>query len=274
MAQKLSSDRIEYRARNSRATGDVKRSTGFDYEQTITPELFNISRSQYQLLKRTPHDVIRLPLFALIALIFEELTPLICYVFPEITPRTCVIPPLLPKIWSSKPIKTLTTETIHMNETKLADLSLKTAYNLEPHRVKLLARALGLTSKIVPTSLYPISYLRNQLQHHYNYLQVDNYYLCGFNSQANIWNLTNQELLLACLERNLIFDIKLDVAQFNELIDDASKQAFEKKYFDDLRYKLLQFLIDFPNANIGYLCITHSISNRKEQTDKLVELFE
>ncbi|RLV93871.1 hypothetical protein JA1_002240 [Spathaspora sp. JA1] len=270
MSQKLFIDRIEFKSRNQKTAGDVKRSTG-TAEQTTTPQLFNISRSQYQLLKRTPHDLLRLPLFAIIALIFEEFTPVICYIFPQITPRTCVIPSLLPKIWSSKPIQTLTNETINMNSTNLTDLSLKTAYNLQPHRVRLLSQSLGLVNKHVPISLYPMIYLRNRLQEHYNYLNVDNYYLTGFNTQANIWNLTNQELLLACLERNLIFDIKKDITEFSNLIDDNTRQTFEQRYFQELRIKLLQFLIEFPGANVGYLCINHSIPNRNEQTEKILE---
>lgn len=51
-----------------------------------------ISRAEYHLLKRTRADLSRVPLFALIFLIFSEYTPLVVVAFSGAVPRTLWIP--------------------------------------------------------------------------------------------------------------------------------------------------------------------------------------
>ncbi|KAI9680738.1 MAG: hypothetical protein M1817_004178 [Caeruleum heppii] len=51
-----------------------------------------LSRADYQLLHRSAHDVRRVPLFALILLVFAEWTPFIVPFVPSVVPRTCWIP--------------------------------------------------------------------------------------------------------------------------------------------------------------------------------------
>lgn len=218
--------------------------------------VFNLSRSEYQLLKRTPADFYKIPLFGVIFLIFWECTPLICYAIPEITPLTCILPSILPRVWSPSATKQLK-EVRLKRYTELTDLAVKNAYNLPLDEARLLAKALKLTSKYVPTGLYPESVVRRRLQEYYNYLKVDNFYLSGMNGSGNIWDLSDAELLLAALERNLIFDIKHDTTVFNEFKDETTKNVESRKYFDKLRLELLRFIVDFETSNIGYLGVKH-----------------
>lgn len=261
MAQAIYMNQIENRTFNDSNRGDVIKSDAV--EKTIDSKLFNLSRDQYQLLRRTPRDFIKLPSFAVIFAIFFEFTPLLCYAVPEITPLTCVLPSLLPRIWNANASKSLRDYRINKFGENLDDLALRNAYNMPRDEAKLLAKAVCLTSNYVPNSLYPETVIRRRLQQHYNYLKVDNYYLSGLNgpSSGNIWNLSNQELLRACLERNLILSLKQDVQDFDNIKDEASKAVKEEEYFDQLRLKLFHFIVDFELYNIGYLGINHLIKD-------------
>ncbi|KEZ40721.1 hypothetical protein SAPIO_CDS8662 [Scedosporium apiospermum] len=55
------------------------------------------SRSDWILLWRVRHDMGRLPVFAVVVLLFEELTPLVAYAFEGIMPHTCRLPQHLEK---------------------------------------------------------------------------------------------------------------------------------------------------------------------------------
>ncbi|KAK7678761.1 hypothetical protein QCA50_018196 [Cerrena zonata] len=233
-------------------------------ERIVDEHMFNITRRDYQLLKRTSIDFIKLPAFAVIIMIFAEVTPILCYWIPEITPLTCVLPSLIPRVWSPKATIQLRDSRLEENtQHSLQDLALKNAYNLPLKDVRLICQALRLVSKYVPISIYPEPVLRRRLQDYYCYLKVDNYYLSGLNGKAsgNIWNLSNQELVLAALERNIILDIESETKRYEELAEETAKTAEMNKYFDELRLKLLHFIIDFENYNVGYLGVNHLVED-------------
>lgn len=218
---------------------------------------FNLSRHQYQILHRTPKDFVKIPSFAIIFMIFVETTPVLCYLLPEITPLTCVLPNILPRLWSPK-------ASIQLRDLRIKDAAdlktteeaaRQTAFNLPLAEVKLLIRTLRLKSKYVPTFMFPETVLRRRLQTHYNYLKVDDSFL---SKNGNVWNLTEQELLLCCLERNIVLDIKQD------------SKLFGKEYFDELRLKLLRWLADFPDYNVGYIGLNHVLGEESVTDTKLI----
>ncbi|CAK7891153.1 hypothetical protein CAAN1_01S03840 [[Candida] anglica] len=243
-------------------TSMVKK-TNLENDKDVTSSSFNITREQYQLLKRTPKDFLKLPTFAVIFMIFVEMTPILCYALPEITPSTCVLPTMLPRLWNSnasKKLVELRKSSLESNEFDLEDLALKTAYNIPKQQVQVLVRSLRLVSKYVPVALYPEPVLRRRLQAHYNYLEVDDNFL---STSGNVWNLSEQELVLACLERNLILDVK-----------ESSKLLAEKNqnYVDQLRFKLLVWLLDAPKYNVGYIGLNHLQSTDQFETKKIHDL--
>lgn len=213
--------------------------------------LFTMTRAEYQLLRRTPADFVRLPLFAVIATIFMELTPIFCYAFPEVTPLTCILPSLLPKIWrpqARQSLKKAVTESIKRDS--VDDFAMRTAYNLPSKVLQALALCLRLKTKYIPSALFPDSVLRNRLQAHFLYLLVDNYYLSGLNGNGNIWDLTPQELLLACLERNLVEDTK----EAARIFGNGTPEELSK-FMDVMRLDLLLFIANFELCNVGYLAV-------------------
>lgn len=250
MAQKLYMSSVENRTYLESTTGDVVKHT---MKNSLDPRLFNVSRSQYQLFRRTPRDFAKIPLFAVLFSIFVEMTPLLCYAVPEVTPLTCVLPSVMPRIWNPK-------NSVKIRESvspqDLEDYAMKTAYNLPAEHVQMLSDVLRLKTKYIPARWYPESVLRARLHHYCNYLKVDNYLLSGLNGDGNVWNLSKQELVLACLERNLVDSIRpfLELEQLPE-----EDREGEEEMLDQLRLRLVQFIVNFENANSGYLSLAHLV---------------
>ena len=226
-------------------------------KKSIDTGLFNLLRSQFQLLKRTPKDFYRLPLFLVVLSIFFEMTPIVCYAIPEIACETCLLPTFLPRVWNDKARTSLLSAKKDCGQEEKVKLSLQNAYSLAPEDARLLCKSLRLISRYVPVRMYPGALLRERLQRYYRYLMVDNYYLCGLNNEgkSNIWNLSQQELLVACLERNLIVNLKEDLEKIEVIGNTSVNEIRALDYFTILRMRLLLFLVNFENRNIGYLLI-------------------
>ncbi|KAK7941398.1 uncharacterized protein PG986_013785 [Apiospora aurea] len=58
----------------------------------LLSELNHPTRAAVLLRERTSHDLVRLPIFGVLVVVFGEFTPLIVLVFPTLTPLTCRIP--------------------------------------------------------------------------------------------------------------------------------------------------------------------------------------
>ena len=203
--------------------------------------LFSLARRDFQLLRRAPPDAAKLPLFALVATLLGELTPLICYAVPEIMPLTCCLPLLLPRVWRAAPLENVRTLVRAQPPDAYAQ---KTAFALPPAHVRALCLALRLKARYIPLWMYPEKVLRQRLQDHYNYLCVDDFYLSGHNGDGNVWSLTPQEVVLACLERNLGGDVR-------QLVSGTEPERRERLV--QWRLKLVQYLANAPAANVGYL---------------------
>ena len=203
--------------------------------------LFSLARRDFQLLRRAPPDAAKLPLFALVATLLGELTPLICYAVPEIMPLTCCLPLLLPRVWRAAPLENVRTLVRAQPPDAYAQ---KTAFALPPAHVRALCLALRLKARYIPLWMYPEKVLRQRLQDHYNYLCVDDFYLSGRNGDGNVWSLTPQEVVLACLERNLGGDVRLLV---------SGTEPERRERLAQWRLKLVQYLANAPAANVGYL---------------------
>lgn len=261
MAQALYQTFVENRTNIENTAGGAVDHNRASSLAVYKPEMFNLPRLDFLLFKRTPMDFIKIPTFSVIFIVFMELTPVLCYAFPEITPLTCVLPNILPRLWPSKNhekvIRTVP------KDTDLEELASKTAYNLSLDQVSALADALRLKTKYIPTQIFPELVLRNRLQAHYNFLKVDNYYLSGLNGNGNVWDLTKQELLIACLERNLIKDVK----KFTDLEESHKPNKAEvlEHELNLLRLQLIQFIVNFEKFNIGYLLLSQLIEPPTEE---------
>lgn len=243
MAQALYMDGV---LRQAPAGDVIRHDANTDGQPEDRPGLFQMPRRDFQLLHRSPHDIAKLPLFAVLATVFGEMTPLLCWAVPEIMPLTCCLPLLLPRVWRTEPLSKL--HALVKAEASPEDYAQKTAFNMPISHVRAMAATLRLKARYLPLWVYPEPVLRQRLHDHFNYLCVDNYYLSGLNGDGNVWNLSTQELILACLERNLIPDV-------TELVRIQSLAPLEERIasLDELRLKLVQFIANAASANVGYL---------------------
>lgn len=251
MAQALYMDGVQRQA----PAGDVIRhDVDKAGESHVGNGLFQMPRRDFQLLHRTPLDAAKLPLFAIVATLFGEMTPFLCWAVPEIMPLTCCLPLLLPRVWRAEPANQL--RQLVSAEQSAEDYAQKTAFNLPIAHVRVLAATLRLKARHLPLWVYPEPVLRQRLHDYFNYLCVDNYYLSGLNGDGNLWNLSTQELVLACLERNLVADV-------TELVRVQSLAPIEDRMasLDELRLKLVQFIANAGSANVGYLGVATTMES-------------
>lgn len=251
MAQQLYIDTVENRTQHAATTGEVVHA-GSMAPLGQSAGLFSMTRAEFQMIRRTPGDFVKIPAFAVIFLVFMEMTPVLCYAFPEVTPLTCVLPSILPRIWRRSSMEQLELAVSKVAPANLNDYALKTAYNVPVPVLRALCRSLRLKTRYLPDSVFPEAVLRARLQQHFNYLTVDNYYLSGLNNDGNVWDLTDQELVMACLERNLVSDPAALVKTLSTGTVELRKTALT-----ELRLKLIRFIVDFSSSNVGYLAIGH-----------------
>lgn len=235
MAQRLYMDRIETQTEAAAHEGAIRDTS--NPRDVLLANMFTLTRAEFQTLRRTPADFIRIPTFAVLATIFMEMTPALCYFVPEVTPSTCVLPLVLPRIW--RPQAKAHLELLVQPDSP-EDYALKTAYNLPVAHVRALCAVLRLTSRYVP--FYPESVLRRRLQQHLLYIMADNYYLSGRNGGGNLWALSPQETVLAALERGLVEDVS-------------------KVEIPTLKLRLLRFIVDMETSNVGYFALAHLLED-------------
>lgn len=217
--------------------------------KVVDPRIvLNITRKEFQTVLRTEKDFFKIPLFALILVIFAEMTPLLCFLVPEITPATCVFPGLIKKmnkhaITAQETLSKLRKERYYDEYYSKGETLFQSVEKLPDDELRLLAQSLRLTSRYVPIGLYPASILQNRLMDKYNEIKVDNYFLVSSEGQ-NMWSLNKNELTRACLDRGLIDFTKDDLTHIGS---------------HELRLRLFFFLGMFENeksiGNVGLFAL-------------------
>lgn len=217
--------------------------------KVVDPRIvLNITRKEFQTVLRTEKDFFKIPLFALILVIFAEMTPLLCFLVPEITPSTCVFPGLIKKmnkhaITAQETLSKLRKERYYDEYYSKGETLFQSVEKLPDDELRLLAQSLRLTSRYVPIGLYPASILQNRLMDKYNEIKVDNYFLVSSEGQ-NMWSLNKNELTRACLDRGLIDFTKDDLTHIGS---------------HELRLRLFFFLGMFENeksiGNVGLFAL-------------------
>lgn len=198
--------------------------------------VLNLTRSELQTLLRTEEDFFKIPLFAIILLIFAETTPIVCYLFPEIAPSTCVFPGLLKKKFSSSINASAKLTKLRLERYsdyyKKGEIPFQSVHKLPHDELRLLVETQHLKSRYIPASLYPISILRSRLQQHYNKIKVDNYFLINGLEGNNVWSLNKSELIRTCLDRGLI-DLSKDDLIHLGAHDLKLRLVFHLSYFNE-----------------------------------------
>lgn len=170
----------------------------------------SLTRSEYQLLLRTPKDIMKLPWFTLIFCIFFEMTPIVVWIFPKLVPNTCALPSQVAKdqkktdnlILASKEHYLQTTEKSNeghllehsptasgksMQSVPASTISDGTsAYRLPLESLRRIATALSLFPVYLPISWVPQSSLAKAVEKHVNEIRADSYMLSWMESRPFI----------------------------------------------------------------------------------------
>lgn len=215
--------------------------------ETLDPTLvLNITRSEYQTVLRTERDFFKLPAFAVILVVFGEMTPLLCYMIPEIAPSTCVFPGLVTKMHrgATKAREKLTKLRLERygGYYNRGEFPFQSVEKLPDDELKLLAKSLNLVSRYIPVGVYPSSILQSRLVDRFNRIKVDNHFLIS--NDQNVWNLNKNELIRCCVDRALV---------------DFSKDDLNHIGVHELRMRLFFFLGLFEGektiGNVGLFAL-------------------
>lgn len=161
------------------------------------------SRADWILLWRTRHDVARLPVFGITVLLFEELTPLIAYFVEGIMPLTC----RLPQHSAKSRVKAVARRKHALEELKWKNPDgVATASAARTHILRSLNLVSGFWDRIglMPPGLWQLKG-RSQM----GFLEGDDRLL---RRAGKLEQLSEDELLLACVERGIDVDVTADLA--------------------------------------------------------------
>ena len=161
------------------------------------------SRADWIFLWRTRHDVMRLPLFGLTFLLFEELTPLIAYFVEGIMPLTC----RLPQHTAKSQDKAVERRKYALDELKWKNPEgVATASVARTH----ILRSLNLVSRFWDRiGLMPPGLWQLKGRSHMGFLEADDRLL---RKGGNLEQLSEEELLLACVDRGIDVDVTAELA--------------------------------------------------------------
>ncbi len=189
-----------------------------------------LSRADYLLLHRARHDIVRLPLFALIVLIFGEWTPLLLFFGTGLIPLTCRIPKQIltdrrklekrrkvsfrgltvpppaaaPEPLVPPPSSTMSSDaTTTSGNARQRDMEERPGIDhLHPEQIRHISRSLNLHSRYWPELplLPPNALLRVRIRKRVEYLRLDDALLAR---DGGVAQLEMDEVRMALVERGL-----------------------------------------------------------------------
>ncbi|KDN47730.1 hypothetical protein K437DRAFT_91409 [Tilletiaria anomala UBC 951] len=180
-----------------------------ELKRRVRQEGYVLNRADRILIRTHSSDMRKLPLFAAILIILEEILPIVVIYMPSLLPSTCVLPSQLESIYSSAELtkhrvvgelRDATSEVQPILAAAAAegtDVKVGALNQLSRPTLVKLATLFGLS-----TSLAPAGILRSRLEAHLRYLREDDELM----AQGQGFNAVPQDkigLVKACEERGL-----------------------------------------------------------------------
>ncbi|KAI9787761.1 MAG: hypothetical protein M1839_000293 [Geoglossum umbratile] len=171
-----------------------------------------LSRSEFQLLHRSMHDIKRVPIFGVILIICGEFTPFVAFLFSGVVPWTCRVPKHIHK---DRVKLERRREESFQNLTDPPPATEASLGSLDQKQLLHISRSLGLHSSLWPEviSLPPKYLLRWRIHKRERYLELDDY-LIGRDGGVRAMNL--EEVKMALVERGV--DILGKTGQLRSLL--------------------------------------------------------
>ena len=163
-----------------------------------------LSRGEWQLIRRSRHDVARIPLFALVVACCGEFTPLVVVFMNGIVPKTCRVPK---QVIGSRKVLEERRKASFRRGTLASEADLrKSVEELEKAEILHIGRSLGLFSKWwdklgeyglggVPSGL-----LKARVRKGINYLDMDDF---AIERDGSVSDLEIEELRIALEDRGI-----------------------------------------------------------------------
>jgi pentamidine resistance factor len=211
----------------------------------------NLTRSQYQMLLKTPSDFSKLPIFSVLFAIFMECTPIIVMLVPHIVPSTCLIP-RQQKAEVAKNNKNIAAlkalEVLPADEEAIPKYLSRSVYHMSKLELRALSAALQLYSSLIPVSLIPKSYLESAMKTHIDQIKCDDILIGWY---GGVWDLAPTELVRACQARAIS-------------TDNVSDQ--------ELRIKLFSWIVNFSQGRYDAGFFLHTLEAGSSTYNDLVDI--
>ncbi|CDO53652.1 Conserved hypothetical protein [Geotrichum candidum] len=215
------------------------------------PEEGNLTRSQYQMLLKTPSDFSKLPIFSVLFAIFMECTPIIVMLVPHVVPSTCLIP-RQQKAQVARNNKHITAlkalEALPADEEAIPKYFSRSVYHMSKQELRALSTALQLYSSLIPVSLIPKSYLESAMKTHIDQIKCDDVLIGWY---GGVWDLAPTELVRACQARAIS-------------TDNVSDQ--------ELRIKLFSWIVNFSQGRYDAGFFLHTLEADSNTYNALVNI--
>ncbi|KAK7519874.1 uncharacterized protein IWZ02DRAFT_376960 [Phyllosticta citriasiana] len=204
---------------NSKAARELRKSKGNE-----------LTRAEFQLIVRSRHDVNRLPIFAIVLLVFGEFTPLVAPFLVGVMPKTCRPPQTEEGLARRAEIQRQTAEQRWKEVVDSVPRNLKPLIQKDPYQLLGKLRTIagpdeegalreksthwGPLSQAIATRIFLKREHRRHSQY-YTYLIRDSELLLR---DGEIHQLSTRELRIACMERGINVLDRSDAEARNDLM--------------------------------------------------------
>lgn len=231
-----------------RCQENVEHNKVWGFKQKDDLEYIAISRADLQKMLRNKYDIPRLPFFATLFLIFEELSLGIFYISPYTVPTTCVFPRFMPRYFSRCLQAQRRLKDIRKN-IQLETIASRNPYDMDMNELRQLCELLLVSSSFKWANYIENNkFMRSRLLQRYKEITLDNYLIVR---DGGVDNLNDIEVFASCIRRGLIdFEILCQNIKRN-------KGGYYTDFVDisEQREILRKFIIDFDDRrnNVGLL---------------------
>lgn len=214
-----------------------------------------LKRSAMQEMLRNKLDAPKVPFFALILLLLEELSVAVCWISPYILPTTCLYPKFMPRYFSRAIIAQRRLKELRQNRS-LEEIASSNPFSMDTEETIMMCEFLMVNSSFKWVNyLENKDFMRRRLLQRYKEITVDNYLIIR---DGGVEKLTELELFSTCLRRGLI-DLQLLATKIKRNPNGGYKDYFD---FDQMKSDLRTFIVNFDNRrnNVGLLGLSVTTS--------------
>ncbi len=216
------------------------------FESESDRHYIRLKRNMMQQMLRNKFDASKLPFFAVILVLLEELSVAVCWLSPYILPTTCLYPKFMPRYFARSIKAQRRLKELRKNKS-LKDIASGNPFSIDTEEAVMMCEFLMInTSFKWANCLENKDFMRRRLLQRYKEIALDNYLIIR---DGGVEKLTDLELFSTNLRRGLI-DLDLLTGKIKKKPNGDYKEYFD---FDQMRNDLRTFIVNFDDRrnNIG-----------------------